>query len=71
MTSSQLLDLVVASLEELKNDTVILECYKKVVDIEIPKDAVNEAYDSFAEFAISIDNISKELENLKDIAVLN
>lgn len=45
MTSSQLLDLVVASLEELKNDTVILECYKKVVDIEIPKDAVNETFE--------------------------
>ena len=44
LTSTELLELLLAGLEELKNDTVILNCYKKVVDIEIPEKTVNEYF---------------------------
>lgn len=45
LTSTELLEILLAGLEELKNDTVILNCYKKVVDIEIPEKTVNEYFD--------------------------
>ena len=45
LTSTEVLEILLAGLEELKNDTVILNCYKKVVDIEIPEKTVNEYFD--------------------------
>lgn len=44
-SSSTLLDLLIDLLEELREDKTILTCYKKVVDVELPSDKIDEAFE--------------------------
>ena len=45
MSSLEVYEIMLDALKELKQDEVILNSYKKVVDIEIPKDKIDEAFD--------------------------
>lgn len=54
LTSKDLIDILVNAFEELRNDKVILDSYKKIVDIEVPEDVLNEAFDSMSEELVTI-----------------
>ena len=45
MSSLEVYEIMLDALKELKQDEVILNSYKKVVDIEIPKDKIDAAFD--------------------------
>lgn len=57
---SVLQDILIESLETLKTDTLLLESYKRVIDIEIDKTKITSAIDTIKE---SINKESKELAN--------
>ena len=60
ISSKDLIDILAVALEELRNDKIILDSYKKVVDIEIPQDALTEAFDTMSEEIKSIQEEENE-----------
>lgn len=45
MSSLEVYEIILDAIKELKQDEVVLNSYKKVVDIEIPKDKIDEVFD--------------------------